>query len=113
MHIREISQFCALADTGRDRKQNGSYLILDRILPGEHGHQGEQRPANAGHHRHVIARGRQHVADTEMCMASFTGAEMASRLPVISADAIAPLSPGNTARMRLSMASRMPSMTMA
>ena len=48
-----------------------------------------------------------------MYMASFTGVEMASRLPVISADAIAPLSPGKTARMRLSIPSRMPSMTMA
>ena len=30
-----------------------------------------------------------------MYMASLTGVEIASRLPVISADAIAPLSPGN------------------
>ena len=45
-----------------------------------------------------------------MYMASLTGVEIASRLPVISADAIAPLSPGTTARMRLSIASRMPSM---
>ena len=48
-----------------------------------------------------------------MYMASFTCAEMASRLPVISADAIAPLSPGKTARIRLSIVSRMPSMIMA
>ena len=46
-------------------------------------------------------------------MASFTGGVMASRLPVISADAIAPLSPGRTARMRWSIASRMPSTTVA
>jgi len=46
-------------------------------------------------------------------MASFTCVEMASRLPVISADAVAPLSPGRTARMRWSMASRIPSMTAA
>ena len=39
-----------------------------------------------------------------MYMASLTGAEIASRLPVISADAMAPLSPGSTARMRASMA---------
>ena len=52
-------------------------------------------------------------ARPETYMASFTGAEMVSRLPVISADAIAPLSPGRTARIRLSMASRMPSMTAA
>ncbi len=37
-------------------------------------------------------------------MASFTWLEIASRLPVISADAIDPLSPGTTARMRLSIA---------
>ena len=36
------------------------------------------------------------------------GAEIASRLPVISAEAMAPLSPGTTARMRASMASRRP-----
>ena len=48
-----------------------------------------------------------------MYIASFTGVEIASRLPVISADAIAPLSPGRTARMRRSIASRMPSMAMA
>ena len=46
-------------------------------------------------------------------MASNTGVEMASRLPVIKADAIDPLSPGKTARMRLSIVSRMPSMTVA
>ena len=38
-----------------------------------------------------------------MYMASLTGAEIASRLPVISAEAMAPLSPGTTARMRASM----------
>ena len=48
-----------------------------------------------------------------MYMASLTWLEIASRLPVISADAIAPSSPGTTARMRLSIASRMPSTTMA
>jgi len=46
-------------------------------------------------------------------MASFTGVEIVSRLPVMSAAAIAPLSPGKTARMRLSMASRIPSMSEA
>jgi len=49
----------------------------------------------------------------EMYMASFTRCEMASRLPVISAEAIAPLSPGMLARMRLSMVSRMPSIVAA
>ena len=48
-----------------------------------------------------------------MYIASFTGAEIASRLPVISADAIAPASPGTAARMRLSIASRIPSMKVA
>ena len=43
-----------------------------------------------------------------MYMASLTGAVMASRLPVISAEAMAPLSPGSTARMRASMPSRRP-----
>ena len=43
-----------------------------------------------------------------MYMASLTGAEIASRLPVISAEAIEPWSPGSTARMRASMLSRMP-----
>ena len=46
-------------------------------------------------------------------MASLTGVEIASRFPVISADAIEPLSPGITARMRLSMASRTSSMIVA
>ena len=46
-------------------------------------------------------------------MASFTGGVMASRFPVITADAIAPLSPGKTARMRWSIASRIPSTTVA
>jgi hypothetical protein len=41
-------------------------------------------------------------------MASLTGAEMASRLPVIRAEAMAPLSPGMTARIRASMLSRKP-----
>ena len=43
-----------------------------------------------------------------MYMASLTGAEMASRLPVISAEAIEPRSPGSTARMRASRLSRSP-----
>src|SRR5262249_21894851 len=58
-------------------------------------------------------RARCTWARPDAYMASFTGVEMVSRLPVISADAIAPLSPGRTARMRLSMASRMPSMAVA
>ena len=41
------------------------------------------------------------------------GAEIASRLPVISADAIDPASPGTAARMRLSIASRIRSMKVA
>src|ERR671911_4336 len=36
----------------------------------------------------------------EMNIASFAGVEMASRLPVISAEAIAPASPGRSARIR-------------
>src|SRR5664280_2414647 len=40
-----------------------------------------------------------------MYIASLTGVEIASRLPVISAEAIEPSSPGMTARMRLSIAS--------
>ena len=43
-----------------------------------------------------------------MYIASLTGAVMASRLPVISADAIEPRSPGRSARMRASMLSRRP-----
>jgi len=39
-------------------------------------------------------------------MASATTGEMASRLPVISADAMAPPSPGSAWRMRRSMAPR-------
>ncbi len=39
-------------------------------------------------------------------MASLAPDEIASRFPVISADAIAPLSPGSAARMRASIASR-------
>jgi len=39
-------------------------------------------------------------------MASLTGVEIASRVPVISADAIAPRSPGSSARMRLSIDAR-------
>jgi hypothetical protein len=46
-------------------------------------------------------------------MASLTGVEIASRFPVINADAIEPLSPGITARMRLSIASRRSSITVA
>ena len=46
-------------------------------------------------------------------IASLTGVEMASRLPVINAEAIAPPSPGTSARIRLSIASRMPSMAIA
>ena len=46
-------------------------------------------------------------------MASFTGGEIASRLPVITAEAIAPLSPGRTARMRWSIASRIRSTAVA
>jgi hypothetical protein len=46
-------------------------------------------------------------------MASNTGADSASRLPVMSAEAIAPASPDTTARMRSSIASRMPSMAVA
>lgn len=38
-------------------------------------------------------------------MASLTDDDIASRFPVISADAIAPLSPGMAARMRASIAS--------
>ena len=45
-------------------------------------------------------------------MASFTWGEMASRLPVIRAEAIEPRSPLRTARMRLSIASRIPSIKM-
>ena len=48
-----------------------------------------------------------------MYIASLTGAEIASRLPVISAEAIEPASPGTAARMRPSIASRMPSMKVA
>ena len=47
-----------------------------------------------------------------MYIASFTGAEIASRLPVISAEAIAPASPGSAARMRVSM-TRIFAMTVA
>jgi len=46
-------------------------------------------------------------------MASFTGVEIVSRLPVINAEAIAPLSPGRVVRMRLSMVSRRPSIKAA
>jgi hypothetical protein len=42
-----------------------------------------------------------------MYMASLTGPEIASRVPVKSAEAIAALSPGSAARMRWSIASRM------
>jgi hypothetical protein len=45
-------------------------------------------------------------------IASFTDVEMASRLPVIRADAIAPSSPGKTVRMRVSIASRTASTAM-
>src|SRR2546427_2136259 len=48
-----------------------------------------------------------------MYIASLTGAEIASRLPVIRADAIAPASPLRLARMRPSMPLRMPSMKVA
>jgi hypothetical protein len=48
-----------------------------------------------------------------MYMASLTGAEIASRLPVISAEAMAPASPARLARMRASIALRMPSMKAA
>src|SRR4051812_26573852 len=41
-------------------------------------------------------------------MAPFTDAEMASRLPGISAEAMAPASPGTAERMRASIASRSP-----
>jgi hypothetical protein len=47
-----------------------------------------------------------------MNMASFTDVDSASRFPVISAEAIAPASPGTTARMRRSMASRIPSIVL-
>ena len=53
------------------------------------------------------------MREAETYIASFTGAEMASRLPVISADAMAPRSPGSTARMRWSIVSRMASIAMA
>ena len=53
------------------------------------------------------------MRELEMYIASLTGAEIASRLPVISAEAIDPASPGTAARMRLSIASRMPSMKVA
>src|SRR5262249_25436488 len=39
-------------------------------------------------------------------MASFTGVEIVSRLPVINAEAIAPLSPGSIVRRRLSIVTR-------
>src|SRR5207248_1767467 len=48
-----------------------------------------------------------------MYIASLTGPEMASRVPVKSAEAIAALSPGSAARMRWSMPSRMPWMKAA
>ena len=44
-----------------------------------------------------------------MYIASLTGVEIASRLPVISAEAIAPLSPGSDGADARSIASRMPS----
>ena len=45
-----------------------------------------------------------------MYIASLTGVVIASRFPVISAEAIEPWSPGVTARMRLSIVLRKPSM---
>jgi hypothetical protein len=47
-------------------------------------------------------------ARLETYIASLTGAEMASRLPVMRAEAMAPLSPGMTSRIRASMLSRKP-----
>ncbi len=46
-------------------------------------------------------------------MALLMAAEIASRLPVISADAMAPSSPGSTLRMRWSIVLRMPSIVAA
>jgi len=63
--------------------------------------------------RYASRRSRARDRSPKTYMASNTGVEMASRLPVIKADAIDPLSPGKTARMRLSIVSRMPSMTVA
>ncbi len=48
-----------------------------------------------------------------MYIASLTGPEIASRVPVKSAEAIAALSPGSAARMCWSMPSRMPWMNAA
>ena len=48
-----------------------------------------------------------------MNSASLTGAEIASRVPVSSADAIAALSPERAARMRVSMTARILAMVVA
>ena len=48
-----------------------------------------------------------------MYIASLTALEMASRLPVISAEAMAPASPAKAARMRASIASRAPATNVA
>ena len=86
--------------------------FLDRRAVGEPGDERQQaredEKDHAGDDRHVIAGDRQHVADAGDEHGVVEMRVDGVALPVISIEAMAPGSPGSTARMRASMASRMP-----
>ena len=95
---------------GGGDERGGRRPFLDRDGAARGRDQRQQRPQDEEHHagdqRHVIAGDRQHMADAGNEHGVEHAAVSASRLPVMSAEAIEPASPGIAARMRRSMASR-------